>query len=70
MIYQRNRKYPRSYTKTGSCEAKSVLQNSAHACQEKKDRSIVISMGAAAGILAIAFLNGMVLGCFMKRKIL
>lgn len=70
MIYQRNRKYPRSYKKAGNCDAKGLLQNNMHAAQEKKDRSIVISMGAAAGILAAAFLNGVVVGCLMKRKIL
>ncbi|AUS96117.1 hypothetical protein CDQ84_04490 [Clostridium thermosuccinogenes] len=72
MIAPRNRKYPRSYNKTAGCTAQGVQPDNTQAAQlaKKEERSIVLSMGAAAGILAAAFLNGLILGCIMKRRVM
>jgi len=55
----RNRKYARSYKK----------QNNENIdTQYNSERELVISMPCAIGIMAFTFLNGMLLGCLLKRR--
>jgi len=55
----RNRKYIPNYKK----QYKENID-----AQTGNDKELIISMPCAIGIMAFAFLNGMLLGCLMKRR--